>query len=308
MSPTDGTSGPLVPRPFVTEIVTTAGAAGAAWIEKLPALVAESCERWSLTIDGASMHGVAGLVVPVTTAAGVRAVLKVSWPHEEAAAESTALHHWAGAGAVRLLDDHAGSWSLLLERLDSSRSLEDLADPDAAVDSAAALLPRLHVACPNDIPTVCALAERWIEELPTQWERLGRPIDRSLVDEALVTCRDLGSAEPVRLLHGDFHYANVLAGEREPWLAIDPKPLAGDPAFDIGPLLRNRWEDLTCTIDVVTALRRRFDQIVEVAALDRDRARAWAVTRAVDNVLYATEQDDPAFAQVERTIAETFGS
>ncbi len=294
-----------MPPQFVTDLVGAAGPAGAAWIERLPPLVAEACHRWSLTIDGASMHGLAGLVVPVTTAAGVRAVLKVSWPHDEAAPEPKALRCWAGRGAVRLLGEHADSWSLLLERLDSSRSLEGLSDPDAAVAEAAALLPRLHVACPAGIPTVQALAERWVEELPAEWEAMGRPVDRPLLDQALATCRDLGPARPVRLLHGDFHYANVLAGEREPWLAIDPKPLAGDPAFDVGPLLRNRWDDVAGSGNVAVALRRRFDHVIEVAGLDRDTARAWSITRAVDNVLWATDKGDPAFAQIERTVAET---
>lgn len=299
---------PLVPPDFVTSIVDNAGPAGAAWIDQLPALVQASCLRWSLTVDGASMHGVAGLVVPVRTTTDVRAVLKVSWPHPEAEPEPRALRCWAGVGAVRLLEEHADSWSLLLERLDSSRSLEDLIDPDEAVERAAELLPRLHVACPADIPSVHDLAERWIVELPAEWEQLGRPVDRPLVDEAVATCRDLGSEGPDQLLHGDFHYANVLAGEREPWLAIDPKPLSGDPAFDIAPLLRNRWEDLIGQGDVVAALRRRFDQIVEVSGLDRERARAWAVTRAVDNICWATDKDDPAFADVERIIAETLGT
>ena len=137
-------------------------------------------------------------------------------------------------------------------------------------------------------------------------DALGRPISRDLIDQAVDTCRGLGGNGPVRLLHGDFHYANVLAAEREPWLAIDPKPVAGDPAFDVAPLLRNRWDDLTCTGDTVDALRRRFDHIVEVSGLDRERTRAWTVTRAVDNVLWATDKRDPAFADVERTIAETF--
>jgi streptomycin 6-kinase len=34
------------------------------------------------------------------------------------------------------------------------------------------------------------------------------------------------------LLCTDLHAENVLAAEREPWLAIDPKPCIGDPAFD----------------------------------------------------------------------------
>ena len=303
-----GTPSPLVPPQFVTEISRTAGPAGAAWIEQLPALVAASCERWSLTVDGASMHGVAGLVVPVRAASGTLAVLKISWPHEEAAPEARALRWWAGVGAVRLLDDHADTWSLLLERLDGARSLEDVSDPDSAVAQAAALLPRLHVPCPTDVPTVRALADRWIEDLPVEWESLGRPVQRKLLDQAVATCRDLASEGPVRLLHGDFHYANVLAGEREPWLAIDPKPLAGDPAFEIEPLLRNRWDDLTGTDNVSTALRRRFDQIIEVSGIDRERASAWAIARAVDNVLWAGGRSGAAFADIERAIAETLAS
>lgn len=293
-----------MPQSFVEALVSVAGPAGADWIERLPALVAEAGDRWALTIDGPSMHGMAGLVVPVRTGDGGPAVLKISWPHEEAAAEAAGLRGWAGAGAVRLLAEDPDSWSLLLERLDHTRTLEGLADAEAAVATAAGLLGRLHVPSPRGIPTVAGLAARWVDELPREWEACGHPLDRRLVDEAVSTCQSLGPSGPVRLLHGDFHYANILAGRREPWLVIDPKPLAGDPAFDIGPLLRNRWSDLTGTADVTAALRRRFDRIVEAAGLDADRARAWTVVRSVDNVLWATARSDPTLADVERTIAE----
>lgn len=333
MSPTGGgDTPPLIPPAFVAEIGGTAGPDGLAWIDRLPQLVAEACDRWSLTVDGPSMHGVAGLVVPVrgpgpaNSAVGSRSdpqrsvpaavvpipgtdpsafVLKVTWPHAEAVHEADALRCWAGAGAVRLLAEHAPTWSLLLERLDGSRSLESLPAAEFAETIAADLLPRLHVAPPPGIPTVRALADRWAEELPVEWEATGRPIDRRLVDAALSTGRDLAAEGPAVLLHGDFHYANVLAGEREPWLAIDPKPLAGPPEFDVAPLLRNRWSDLVATGDVPAALRRRFDHVLEVSGLDPGRARAWAVTRAVDNVLWATDKHQSDLAFAERTIAET---
>ena len=32
------------------------------------------------------------------------------------------------------------------------------------------------------------------------------------------------------VLHGDFNAGNVLAAEREPWLAVDAKPMVGDAA------------------------------------------------------------------------------
>jgi streptomycin 6-kinase len=45
------------------------------------------------------------------------------------------------------------------------------------------------------------------------------------------------------LVHGDLHYANVLAGDREAWLTIDPKPVSGDPHFEPAPMLWNRFVD-----------------------------------------------------------------
>src|SRR5690606_10428198 len=82
-----------------------------------------------------------------------------------------------------------------------------------------------------------------------------------------------------RLLHWDLHYDNVLAGEREPWLAIDPKPLAGDPGFDLLPALDNRWDDVVAGGDVRRAVLRRFDLLVEALGLDPARSAGCCRTR-----------------------------
>jgi hypothetical protein len=42
-----------------------------------------------------------------------------------------------------------------------------------------------------------------------------------------------GAAASQVLLCTDLHGENILAAEREPWLVIDPKPYAGDPADDV---------------------------------------------------------------------------
>ncbi len=100
----------------------------------------------------------------------------------------------------------------------------------------------------------------------------------------------------------------MLAADRARWLAIDPKPVSGDPGFDVVPLLWNRWEELVATGDVAAAVRRRFDVVVDVAGIDRERARRWSVTRAVDNVLWAGQRDRTDWAAVQRTIAEALAS
>lgn len=64
-------------------------------------------------------------------------------------------------------------------------------------------------------------------------------------------------------------------------MVIDPKPLAGDPGFELLPALVNRFE-----ADQVPA---RFDLMTEVLGLDRGRARAWTLGRVLQNGLWELE-------------------
>jgi streptomycin 6-kinase len=81
------------------------------------------------------------------------------------------------------------------------------------------------------------------------------------------------------VLHGDLHYGNVLAADREPWLAISPKPLNGDPHFELGPMLWHRWDELADNVRF--GVQRRFYALVDAAGFDEDRARGYALLRVV---------------------------
>ena len=99
-------------------------------------------------------------------------------------------------------------------------------------------------------------------------------------------------------MNEDLHFENVLAGTREPWLVIDPKPLAGDLEWGVIPLFWNRFTEST--------LDERFALIVASQELDAERARDWTLVRAVQNWLWMVEEhletgedsDDPAFVTV----------
>jgi Aminoglycoside/hydroxyurea antibiotic resistance kinase len=69
--------------------------------------------------------------------------------------------------------------------------------------------------------------------------------------------------------------------DREQWLAIDPKPLVGDAAFEVAPLLWNRWDEAISSADLGTHLRWRADVVAERAGLDRGRVAGWVVVREV---------------------------
>ena len=243
------------------------GADWAGWLDRLPRLVRDLLEEWELAVDGEAMNGWCSLVVPVRTADGEPAALKATFDgDDESEHEGLALQRWGGDGAVRLLRADPRRRALLLERL-HVQDLEDSWDVEAC-EVVAGLYPRLHVLALPQLRTVSSYVEGWADDLRS----LGRdhPLPRRLVEQCLSLTRDLLTDPPAgaRTVHGDLHYANVLAGEREPWLAIDPKPMAGDPHYEPAPMLWNRWEELgEHGQGVRDGVRRRFHTLVDVAGL-----------------------------------------
>src|SRR5439155_2074004 len=110
-----------------------------------------------------------------------------------------------------------------------------------------------------------------------EWERVGKPYDEGLVEAAISTLEELAPTEGEQvLLHQDLHADNVLAAEREPWLVIDPKPLAGEREFAVAPIVRS-FELGHSKREVL----HRFDRLTGELGLDRERARGWTVGQTV---------------------------
>jgi streptomycin 6-kinase len=244
-------------------------------------------EEWGLTPDGPPATRGASYVQPVVTD-GQAAFLKVTEVHPETEHEALALQTWGGRGSVRLLRADPRRRALLLERLES----RDLLSVPAleACDIVAGLYAELHVTAPPQLLTLPAYVAQWLPGL----EALPRdaPIPHRLVDQALGLARELDEeASTGRLLHVDLHYENVLGGgQRAAWLAIDPQPLSGDPHFEPGPMLWNRWEELTSgQPSLREGIRRRFHTVVDAAGLEEDRAVAWTVVRMVVNAFWSVE-------------------
>jgi streptomycin 6-kinase len=281
-----------VPLPFdIPATFRAYGARGgpmAAFLDRLPQLVSEVVDDWQLSYDGDPRHGVCALVVPVRTAAGRPAVLKLSLPHDEGEHEHLALQAWHGNGTVQLLRADPRRWALLLERLHAGEDLTTMWDLEAC-ELVAGLYARLHVPALPQLRRLSSYVERWGERLATLPPHA--PVPRRLVEQAVSLGRAFvtDDATDTRMIHGDLHYENVLAGDREPWLVIDPKPVAGDPHYEPAPMLWNRWDEVVGSGNVRDAVRRRFHTIVDAAGLDEDRARDWVVVRELHNVLWAIE-------------------
>ncbi|WP_369170290.1 aminoglycoside phosphotransferase family protein [Streptomyces sp. R28] len=262
------------------------GEAGRAFIAGLPDLTADFLGRWELTVDGRPMHGVTALVLPVLRPDGTPAVLKLQLLDEESEGEPVALRVWDGDGAVRLLDHDEPTGTMLLERLDSSRMLAHHPDLHESVLIIARLLAHLtSVPAPAGLRRLGDIAQDMLERTPRALEHIPDPQARRIVADCAAAVREVAGEPGDRLLHWDLHDENVLACERSPWLAIDPKPLAGDPGFELWPALDNRFD--------ADDVRWRFDAMTDVLGLDRARARAWTYGRLLQNCLWDIEDGRP---------------
>jgi streptomycin 6-kinase len=285
-----------VPEGFAADTVAREGEAARAWLARLPERVGELCVRWALRVVGDPMHGYMALVVPVLRG-DARCALKVSWIDDETVNEAAALALWNGGGAVRLLDADVTAGALLLEWLDPRRHLAE-ADLSVAVPAAGRLLRRLAVPVPagwpgRPVPGLRQWALDLAAELPRRWRAAGRPFPGRRLDEAVEVAAALAPRVGGLLANRDLHYGNVLAGEREPWLVIDPKVMRGDAEFGLAPLLWRRLGEAGGP----AGLRRRFDALVDEAGLDAELARGWTLLRAVDYQLWGLSlglTEDPA--------------
>ncbi len=284
-----------VPETFATAAIKRNGEAGRQWINELPGLMEMLCAQWKLRIDGNVMHGYLSLVIPVRRG-DEACVLKVAWPGASAQDEAAALVAWNGQGTVRLLDMAPTMGAMLLERLDHTRSLEDVEIADALV-IAGRLLRQLAIPASPGFRLLQTVAAELSQDLPVRWEQFGRPMSRQLLDQSCDLARQLGMSTDNLLVNYDLHYANVLASARAAWLVVDPKVVTGDPAFGIAQLLWCRLEE----IQAQGGLDRHFQQLIEAAELDMARAQAWTLVRCVDYWLWGVSVGftyDPARCQI----------
>ncbi len=264
-------------------------ALGDPWIDELPSIVQACAERWSLTLGEPWTNSVASLTMPAERD-GEPVVLKIGIPDREGEFEAEALRPLDGHGAVRLLDDEPEARAMLLERCMPGTPLTEQ-DPDVALDVLIGLLPRLWIPAGEPFRPLAAEAADLIVEMREHWVRTGRSVDEALIDAANEAFEYLAPTQGDQVLvNQDLHAGNVLAAEREPWLLIDPKPLAGEREFGVASIVRGR--ELGHRREAVL---HRLDRLSDELELDRERVRLWTIAHTVSWAF----DDEPLASHVE---------
>jgi streptomycin 6-kinase len=288
----------VLPTNLVDSVRTDPVSGRGEWLRVLPDTVVDLAERWSLRLGQPYQPGgQCAWVAPVQDVAGRDLVLKVAWRHDEATHEAEGLRAWAGDGAVRLHDsDVFGSTSaLLLERCHPGTTLARALPEPEQDEIVAALLQRLWTVSTSGYPfrPLQVMCDAWAAEFDEKLTASAGLLDPGLARAGIELFRSLpATAERQVLLCTDLHAGNVLAAQREPWLAIDPKPYAGDPTYDALQHLLNCEERLVAD---PAGLATRLADLLD---LDSGRLITWLFARCVQESI-----DQPILAQVAARIA-----
>ena len=294
----------IVPAGLQRSVVDDPG--GQEWLDSLDGRAARAAARWGLVLGEPFESGMAAWTAPATTSAGDEVVLKLSYPHVEARDEAAALAAWHGAGAVEVLGAAPDDWALLLARLRPGSTLVEANLPIADHLAIGADLLRRMAEVPvpadgafRDLADVAdALAATAAERAEHLLPSAPIPIDPGLCRQAIDLLRTLPRSAVRRgLAHGDLNPGNILrhdaaGGTRAStvgWLAIDPKPVHGDLAWDPWPLL-TQVGDWTAAAAEPSDLADRTRLVAEVVGLDAGRVASWCVARSTESGLWAANR------------------
>lgn len=264
------------------KILDVHGSDGMRWLAQLPALVAECAQRWSLRVLPPFPVESYSYVAPVICAGGEPAVLKVGVPGYELSCQVEALRHWDGSGICRLLATDAEKGCLLMERVLPGEPLKTILDDETVTRVVLEVMQRLWKPAPAQgaFPSLTG----WFGDLRKLRARFNGefgPFPRAMIERAESRYAELtGDGSASMLIHGDMNWGNILRGQRQPWLAIDPKGVVGDPLYDVATFLNDPPEGLA-RLELRRLFERRVAQVAESLGVSREQVKGWGQAHCV---------------------------
>ena len=272
------------------------------WAAAAQEIVATMVHRWDLTAGSAFGGGVTGVALSVTQADGSPAVLKVGFPHPEGKWEAVGLQSLAACSPAVLRQD-PWTWSLLLERVRPGTPLQTAGLP---AQEALEIGGRLHLsmaaaAPPDSLPRLDDAMQDYAtqarsrldsELLWLEQQGVADLVESALEDIERLVSDSVGNS----LLHGDFNPGNILDSGDGQWLTVDPKPLIGDRAYDLWPLISQIGANQLGAPYVMadgsidpSRLEQHLVIATAAAECDAERTARWASARTALSVTWLRE-------------------
>ncbi|HEX3721545.1 MAG TPA: aminoglycoside phosphotransferase family protein [Nitrolancea sp.] len=277
------------PDHFVRIQTDLHGSDGLNWLNSLPTIVNDCADRWNLRLNRVLQPLTYNYLVSAHRYDGTPVIIKACSPTGEFQTQANALQHFAGRGCVQLLERDDNLEVQLMEACVPGSSLVGVPDDDA-VTIAAGTMRQLWSPLPSNhrFPSLSDWGQG-LDRLRAFYDGTG-PFPQSLVERAERTFAEFStSTEPRVLLHGDLHHDNILSAERQPWIAIDPKGVAGEPAYEMASFILNPHAELSAAAHLDRILARRVDRFAAELELDREKITEWAIAAAVLSAWWTVE-------------------
>jgi streptomycin 6-kinase len=245
--------------------------------------------RWSLTKASPITETATSWIFRVEQNGRNFAVLKIMKPGKgDAEHRGGELMNWyAGEGAATVFDRHGGT--LFMEWLDGiplGDAVRQGRDDEATI-ALATLVSSLHRPRADTPKDLLPLRDHFAPLFSANiraWPYTARDLFARAAGVAL-TLFDRPSAQIP--LHGDLHHDNIISSSRG-WLAIDPRALLGDPAYEVANALNN-----PLGADELVRDPRRIASMSELLSsrlgFSRKRILGWAAAHAALSACWALE-------------------
>jgi len=279
---------------FTHRILNSFGEDGRLWLQSLPSILEQLSSTWDVKLMPPFKEMSFNYVAPAIQSDGSEVVLKVGVPRTELVTEIAALKAFNGNGAVTLYKADPEMGALLLERLRPGRPLFNEGDDEVATSVASEVIRQLQVSSSNlEVFSTVGDWFRGFKRLRDEFSGETGPFPSELIDKAELISHDLlASMETITLLHGDLHHWNILSSEREPWLAIDPKGVIGEPEYETGAWIRNPFPNILEMSNPDRMIARRIDQFSSELGFDQQRIYGWGFSQAVLASCWSYEEKD----------------
>ena len=91
-------------------------------------------------------------------------------------------------------------------------------------------------------------------------------------------------------MHGDLHHDNILKNGKS-WVAIDPKGLIGESAYDAATFIYNPITELISVGDAVDVIKNRISIFAETFQLPSERIARWCFVKVVLAWVWSVEDN-----------------
>ena len=261
-------------KAFISNIHDIYGEAGALWLQHLPLRLEHLSSLWNFHLlrpMSSLTYNFVALVKMNST--NKTAVIKMAPDGANILNEINWLNCMQNASPkIHAFDEERNAF--LMENLEPGYSLKNYlrqGDDDSATKIVCQMIRDLQSQKHS------GLKFRHLSELSGAFSVLKGHFNFKLLSKSEGLFKDLTSdrSQDV-ILHGDLHHDNILLSEHG-WKVIDPHGYVGDPAAEIGPMVRNFIECLPQKQPLPEVVAHRMHTIADELPFDPQKIKAWAL-------------------------------